>query len=398
MSRAAATAARLTPTLPISAMDILTLSKYRLSGLVALTATAGYLVRADRGDPVATARGATFATVGTFLSAACANTLNQLYERHSDARMARTRLRPLPGGRVSAAAAAAFAAATGLAGVTLLAVETNSTATALGAANIALYAGVYTPLKAVSLANTWVGAVVGAIPPMLGWAAASGGDLRGPRERGAWAFGGLLFLWQIPHFHALAVLARADYARAGLRMLAVSDPAANAAWARRTAACLVPAGAVLAAVDVTHDVFALEAGVLGAWMYRGAGRLAADPTAAAAARPLFRASIVHLPAIMALMLLHRTSPAEREVAHAAWYARREAAKAEAVAAVTAGGAPVFYHPWETLAPFPFLPLPMLVPAAAQDSGAKSRCPAAALSSALPSAAVAEAVNEELVRR
>lgn len=383
-SRAAASAARLAPSVPIAVRDVLTLSKYRLSGLVALTATAGYLVRADRGDPVASARGAASTTVGTFLSAACANTLNQIYERRSDARMARTRLRPLPSGRVGVAAAAAYAAVTGLAGVSLLAVETNETACALGAANIVLYSAVYTPLKAISVANTWIGAVVGAIPPMLGWAAASGGELRGPRERGAWAFGGLLFLWQIPHFHALAVLSRADYARAGLRMLAVSNPVANAAWARRTAACLIPAGAVLAAADVTHDAFAVEAGVLGTWMYRGAGRLATDPTCAAAARPLFRASIVHLPVVMALMLLHRTSPAEREAAHAAWCERRNAVRRDgAAAAAGVEGTPVFFHPWETLAPFPFLPLPMLVPAAVID-GNPSHCPASAFSSILQS--------------
>lgn len=355
--------------------DALLLAKYRLSGLVALTATAGYLLRADRapatGAPAAGAaahaRAAAAVTAGTFLCAASANALNQVYERHSDARMARTRRRPLPSGRVGAAAAAAGAAAAGLAGVAVLAAETNPAAAALGAANIALYAAVYTPLKAVSAANTWVGAVVGAVPPLLGWAAASGGDLTGARERGAWAYAALLFLWQIPHFHALAVMNRADYAAAGLRMLAVSHPRANAAVARVTAAALVPAGAALAASDATGDAFALEAAALGGWMYRGAGALQAAPLCPAAARALFRASIVHLPLAMALALVHRTSPDERAAAHAAWRSRRDAA-VRAAADVRGGADAVFYHPWEALAPFPFLPLPMLVPAAVRAHG------------------------------
>lgn len=351
------------------ARDLLKLSKYRLSGLVALTATSGYVMRAERTPDGAPANGRdvflreTFVvTAGTFAAAAAANTLNQIYEIRSDALMARTRLRPLPAGRLSVVQAGAFAAAAALSGVGLLSYETNGTAAGLAAANIFLYAGLYTPLKAMSTVNTWVGAVVGALPPMLGWAAASGGDLTSPRERGAWVYGATLFLWQIPHFHALAVFSRADYAAGGLKMLAVSNPVANAMWARYTAAAMVPLGAAMASTDMTSDIFAVESAMLGAWMYRGATRMAASPTCSVAARSLFKTSILHLPITMGLMLAHRTSPVERHTAHAAYVARQQAVLDREEKRIRESGL-VFYHPWETLAPFPFLPLPLLVPAA-----------------------------------
>lgn len=328
----------------------LKLSKYRLSGLVAFTAGVGYVLRHEPAEDDVSRRSDRFwrelsaVTAGTWLAGASANTLNQMYEIRSDALMARTRLRPLPSGRLGLAHAALFAAATGAAGVGLLASETNEVAAGLGAANIALYAGAYTPLKRLSPVNTWVGAVVGAIPPMLGWAAASDGCLTGERERGAWMLGNLLFLWQIPHFHALAVVARRDYAVGGLRMLAVSDPAANARWAGITAAALVPAGAGFAFSGVTTDAFAWENAALSWWMYRGARRLAENPASVAAARPLFKASILHLPAVMCLMVAHRRKWSEVEEERVRDKAWREG-----------GGEVRVMQPWEMMAPFPFLP-------------------------------------------
>jgi heme o synthase len=347
--------------------DYLQLAKYRLSGLVAFTAGVGYVMRADdeqQGSPqqqisVRFWRELSATTAGTFMAAAAANTLNQMYEIQSDARMGRTRLRPLPTGRLSLAQAAAFAAASAASGIALLVHETNPAAATIAAANIALYAGVYTPLKALSPINTWVGAVVGALPPMLGWAAASGGKLTGERERGGWALGGLLFLWQIPHFHALAAVARADYAAGGLKMLAVTNPSCNAQWAKLTSAAMIPVGAAFVSCDLTSDIFGWEAAVLGAWMYRGAARMSAAPASARAARPLFKASIVHLPVTMLLMMAHKLTPAER--------ARREASNQRRDRAYLDRQQDMnpirIYHPWETLAPFPFLPLPLTVPAA-----------------------------------
>lgn len=348
--------------------DLLKLSKYRLSALVALTAGAGYALRHEQPDqnslqetnPPASPfwRPLAAVTAGTWLTAACANTLNQMYEIHSDALMARTRLRPLPAGRIKLVHAALFAAATGAAGLGLLAAETNQTATGIAAANIALYAAVYTPLKPLSTVNTWVGAVVGALPPMLGWAAASRGELTGERERGAWAFASLLFLWQIPHFHALAVVSRADYAAGGLKMLAVTDPVRNALWARITAAAMVPIGLTFSATGVTSPVFAWEAAALGMWMYKGAGRMAANPTTIAAAKPLFRASIFHLPVTMALLLAHHVPYEDsRQVLY-----DRQQQQQYTVQSRVAESEVRFHHPWEIMAPFPFLPVPMGVPA------------------------------------
>jgi heme o synthase len=346
--------------------DYLQLAKYRLSGLVAFTAGVGYVMRADddqQGSPQQTSvrfwRELSATTAGTFMAAAAANTLNQMYEIQSDARMGRTRLRPLPTGRLSLAQAAVFAAASAASGIALLVHETNPAAATIAAANIALYAGVYTPLKALSPINTWVGAVVGALPPMLGWAAASGGKLTGERERGAWALGGLLFLWQIPHFHALAAVARADYAAGGLKMLAVTNPSCNAQWAKLTSAAMIPVGAAFVSCDLTSDIFGWEAAVLGAWMYRGAARMSAAPASASAARPLFKASIVHLPVTMLLMMAHKLTPAERARQEAS-NQRRDRAYLDRQKDMN----PIrIYHPWETLAPFPFLPLPLTVPAA-----------------------------------
>lgn len=344
--------------------DYLKLAKYRLSGLVAFTAGAGYIVRADRDENGRAGpkfwRETCATTIGTYLTAASANTLNQIYEIRSDALMGRTRLRPLPAGRVSIVQAGVFALATAVTGLSILLQETNKTAASIAAANLVLYAGVYTPLKAISTVNTWVGAVVGALPPMLGWAAASGGPLSGDRERGAWVLGSILFLWQIPHFHALAVVSRSDYAAGKLRMLAVSNPVANAAWSRVTAAMLIPTGFVFAGCDATSNLFGWESALLGTWMYRRATFLAQSPTSLSAARALFRVSIMHLPITLTLMLMHRTSPMESQLA-------QERSHIFEVIVPRAGdfksfSSTVIYHPWQTLAPFPFLPLPVVIPA------------------------------------
>lgn len=345
--------------------DYLKLAKYRLSGLVAITAGAGYFMRADRDDNGNASplfwRKACATTVGTYLTAAAANTLNQMYEIRSDSLMCRTRLRPLPTGRVSFVRAGVFAIATAASGLAILLHETNTTTAGLAGANLVLYAAVYTPLKAVSTMNTWVGAIVGALPPMLGWAAASEGRLFGERERGAWALGSTLFLWQIPHFHALAAVARADYAAGGLKMLAVTNPSANAVWAQVTAAMLVPTGFALAACDITTDLFAWESVVLGAWMYRKASCLSQAPTSFSAARALFRISILHLPVTLILMMAHRTSPVEIRAAH------KQRIEGESLLRQRHGvheKSPVkCYHPWLIHAPFPFLPLPVMIPAA-----------------------------------
>jgi len=134
--------------------------------------------------------------------------------------MMRTCKRPLPTGAVSPAAALGYAGTTAAAGVGVLAAATNPVTAALGAANIALYAGPYTLLKPVSEWNTWVGALVGAIPPLMGWTAAGGSVL----DAAPLLLGSVCFLWQFPHFFSLAWVHRRDYARGGFKMVPCADP------------------------------------------------------------------------------------------------------------------------------------------------------------------------------
>lgn len=176
------------------------LAKGNLTALVVSTAAAGFAA----GSPSAIDwAGMGWLSAGTALCSASAAALNQIYEVETDRLMRRTATRPLPSGRMGRGHALAFAIVTGLSGVGLLAQKTNALTAGLGAANIALYAGVYTPLKTVLVANTWVGAIVGAVPPLMGWAAATGG-----LDMGAAVLGLGLYFWQLPHFMALAWIAR----------------------------------------------------------------------------------------------------------------------------------------------------------------------------------------------
>ncbi|MEW5308636.1 MAG: hypothetical protein WDW38_000579 [Sanguina aurantia] len=278
--------------------DYKQLSKAKLSALVVLTAVSGYV--AGSGDEIAW-EGMAWTALGTFASSACANTLNQLYEINNDSRMARTRGRPLPTGRLSTLHGAAFAVVTGAAGVAILYSQTNPLTASLGAANILLYAGVYTPLKQLSIANTWVGALVGAIPPLMGWAAAAGN-----LAPGAAFLGGALFAWQLPHFLALAWFCKEDYIKGGFRMLSMADPTGRrTGWvALRYSLALTAAGVGAVGLGLTTMPFALEAGVLGAIMSVRSVQFLAAPSDLGA-RLLFKSSLVYLPLLLAGLAFHR---------------------------------------------------------------------------------------------
>jgi protoheme IX farnesyltransferase len=202
------------PGLGALSRDYLELSKARIVLLVLITTAAGFLAAAGRIDPLLLIN----TLVGTALVAAGTNALNQYVEREHDARMKRTRLRPLPGGRISPRAALAFSAAIAVVGTLYLGLAVNWLTAALGAFTLTSYIFVYTPLKRVSTICTLVGAVPGAIPPLMGWTAATGG-----LGAGGWALFGLLFLWQMPHFMAISWIYREDYGRAGFVMTAVGD-------------------------------------------------------------------------------------------------------------------------------------------------------------------------------
>lgn len=194
--------------------DYLELSKSRIVLMVVITTAAGYVIGARDFSLLALVH----VLVGTALVAAGTNALNQYVERDLDARMLRTARRPLPAGRISARAALIFSAGIAIAGTAYLALAVNVLTAVLGAFTLTSYIFVYTPLKRLSTACTVIGAVPGAIPPLMGWAAATG-----ELGAGGWIAFAILFLWQLPHFMAISWTHREDYGRAGFAMLSVRD-------------------------------------------------------------------------------------------------------------------------------------------------------------------------------
>ena len=191
----------------------------------------------------------------------------------------------------------------------------NPTVSGLGLANIVLYAGVYTPFKAISAVNTWIGAVVGGIPPLMGWAAAAGetatkdGSWRelllanDGSSIGGWLMAGLLFAWQFPHFMALSWPIREEYKAAGLRMLAWTNPARNGRVALRYSLVFIPLSLGLCAAGVTEWSFAVLSLPLNLWIARDAIKFWKFEGHKGSARGLFWASVWHLPGFMVLALL-----------------------------------------------------------------------------------------------
>ena len=274
----------------------LELAKARLGSLVILTTVVGYVL-ASRGHwaPWTLA----WTVLGTSLTAFGANILNQWWETDRDALMERTRSRPLPSGRITSGRALAWGLASAIVGSVILAAGVNGLTAALAAGNILLYILVYTPLKVRTPLNTVVGAVVGAVPPMMGWTAATGRI-----ELGAWILFGILFVWQVPHFLALAWMYRDDYARGGYRMLPSVDGAGGLTgrMAFIWALALLPLAACLTVAGVTGSVFFTTSIVLGAafaWLGLRFARERSRP----AARRLFLASVLYLPTLLGLMVI-----------------------------------------------------------------------------------------------
>jgi len=232
-------------------------------------------------------------------------------EPHLDAQMTRTRNRPLVRGVIKQRNAGIFALVTGIAGVGLLYYGTNSTVSMLGLGNIVLYAGIYTPLKQVHVINTWVGALVGAIPPLMGWAAAAGevsttenmGELLS--HPGGWLIAALLFAWQFPHFNSLSHGIRHEYAAAGYKMLASVNPAMNGRVAVRYALACFPICFGLWWFNVTDSVFLVDSSIVNAWLTFEAVRFWRTQGEKGTAKRLFWASVWHLPALLVLAMAHK---------------------------------------------------------------------------------------------
>ena len=276
--------------------DYLELAKARLGALVVLTAFVGYILGA-RGEWSLTTGLA--AVIGTALSAFGANILNQWWEVERDRKMLRTRNRPLPAGRVNRPMAATLGLVTGAAGLAVLALGTNWLTTGLSLFVILLYVLVYTPLKVRTPLNTVIGAVCGAVPPMMGWVAATG-----RLDAGAWILGGILFVWQIPHFLALAWLYREDYARGGFLMLPAVDSEGRLTGrlAFLYAAALLPVTAALSVSGTTGGIFLFASQIVGL-AFVALGWVFLRQRSQQAARRLFLASILYLPVVLGLMVV-----------------------------------------------------------------------------------------------
>lgn len=279
----------------------LELSKARLSALVVLTTAVGY-VMASRG-PTDWPR-LILTIVGTTLAAWGANAINQYMEADRDARMIRTRHRPLPAGRIARPAALAFGVMVGLLGPALLYIGVSAATSLLALATLLIYVFIYTPLKLITPLNTLVGAVVGGIPPLIGWVAASG-----RLDVGAWIIGGVLFLWQIPHFLALAWTYREDYARGGFRMLPAVDPSGRLTGLIVViyTLMLIPIAAAMSLIGATGMAYLLGAVFLGAALSLMCIRLERRRTDAAA-RSVFFGSLAYLPLLLGLMMIDRVTP------------------------------------------------------------------------------------------
>jgi len=275
--------------------DYLELTKFRIVMMFLITTAAGYFFGAKHISIALLIN----TLAGTALVAAGTNALNQYVEREHDAKMKRTRHRPLPAGRIAPRAALVFATAIAIIGSVYLWIAVNPLTSILGAFTLTSYIFVYTPIKRVSTACTIIGAIPGAIPPLMGWTAATNA-----LSLGGWIVFAILFFWQLPHFMAISWMYREDYGRAGFRMLSVEDND-GASVARQAIGYSV----LLLAVSVLPQIFRL-----GGWPYTIAAALFGVALVAASiafrhdrsarnARRLFMFSNVYLIVVMLFLVL-----------------------------------------------------------------------------------------------
>ena len=272
----------------------LELTKPGIVVMVMLTAAAGFwLAGPDSSQAIVLFH----VLMGTVLVASGTNALNQVAERDADALMKRTRGRPLPAKRLSVAAAGTFAWITGIAGIAYLGVFVNSLTAVIAAATLVSYVFVYTPLKKHTSVSTLIGAVPGALPIVGGWAAA-----RGTLSGEAWILFWILFLWQLPHFLALAWMYRDDYARGGFKMLSVGDSDGRMTFGHATlyAAALLPVSLAPTIVGIAGTVYFVGALALSS-VFLYASFSAVRECTMEKARRVFKLSLAYLPALLILM-------------------------------------------------------------------------------------------------
>lgn len=279
-------------------VDFLSLTKPRVILMVLVTTLVGFYLASSGGLDYLLLLSTLF---GTGLAAGGTMALNQVLEREVDARMERTRSRPLPEGRLSPTEALAFAATITVAGLLYMLVAVGPLAGLVTAATVGLYLFAYTPLKLRSSLCMVVGAIPGALPPVIGWVA-----VRGEFGLGAGVLFAILFLWQLPHTLAIARLYQHDYARGGIRVLPVVDPDGTSTERQIVAGCLalLTVGLLPTLIGLAGPVYFVGAFILGLG-FLGCGVLQALSRSASAARRLLFASLLYLPAVLVLMALDK---------------------------------------------------------------------------------------------
>lgn len=278
--------------------DLIELVKARLTLLVLLTTAVGFYLGAE--GPVNWTL-LLQTVLGTAAAAAGAAALNQWWEHRLDALMHRTQSRPVPAGRMRPAEALGIGSALSISGVTYLAFVCNALSAALAAITIIVYIFAYTPLKLVSTFNTALGAVPGALPPMIGWAAA-----RGTLNAGAWMLFAILFLWQLPHFFAIAWMYREDYARAGFQMISTDDRTGERSASQSVFFCMllfIIAG-LPAYLGIATVFYLLAEFILGGVFVAMAMRFL-KTRERSDARRLFLTSIIYLPLLLGALVLSK---------------------------------------------------------------------------------------------
>lgn len=281
------------------ASDLLELAKPRITSLVTVTAAAGFAVAVPYGPFPWLLFFHT--VVGTGLVAAGSAALNQVVERELDARMRRTAQRPLPAGRRSPRLALVWGVVLATLGAVELLTFVNPLTSALALATLVGYVAVYTPLKVRSELATIVGAVPGAMPPVLGWTGASG-----ELGLGAWLLFALLFLWQLPHFLSIAWLYRDDYRRAGMHLLTIDDPDARRTGRQAVvwALALLPISLMPSAVGLGGGLYLAGAALAGSVFVSAAIGFARAPQVGTARR-LLLVSVAYLPAVLGVLVVDR---------------------------------------------------------------------------------------------
>jgi protoheme IX farnesyltransferase len=276
--------------------DYIALTKPRVTWLILMSTGVGYFFGATAGWRFLTLL---HTIIGTGLIASGTAALNQWYEREADGKMKRTRSRPLPSGRLGPGRALAFAIAISVVGFVELWLGANALTALLGLFTLGSYLFIYTPLKQLSWHSTTIGAIPGAMPPLIGYAAASG--------RLTWealVLFAILFFWQFPHFYAIAWMYREDYARAGIRMLPVVEPDGSST-ARQIliySSALVPISLIPKFLSMTGNLYLVGAIALGIFFVYAGLRVRAQRTRQCA-RGVLLASVVYLPVLYGLMLI-----------------------------------------------------------------------------------------------